>query len=256
MLAASSISSVASAAFQLSKPLAAAVEAIRWPAQPPPSLLYLPLDTLAHARRLNQVPLTQEAEAIAADIDGTIEQLGGSDFARVAVALLLLGGGGADECHALVTPLSWPDGTTFGGPPVDDSPAAAEATHAHALVHRQEAFHVGEFGTGWRNSAFWYGMAGELPKQRTARMRALAVTAASGDPERERWVEANLPTQDSWAPKALNGLLNDAIMDARAAQQQESGKLTPSMRAFAEELSVIELRVLLDDCLEQAAAGA
>ena len=46
-----------------------------------------------------------------------------SKCVRVEVGLLLLAGGGADECHALVTPLSWPDGTTFGGPPVFPRPA-------------------------------------------------------------------------------------------------------------------------------------
>jgi hypothetical protein len=238
--------------------IAAARASLRWPMTPdPPPLFYLPLSPLPRAREANAVPLlTAEAKALADDLDAVVDSLGGNDFARVAVALLLLGGGGADECHALVTPLSWPDGTSFGGPPVEGSAAAAEATWAHALVHRQEAFHVGEFGTGWHNSAFWYGMA-SISTEHTERMRALAVERASGDAEREAWVRANLPTPSTWAPKALNGLLNDALMDMRIAGAHESieegkGKLTRSLHQFAQELALIELAALLDDCLAKA----
>lgn len=248
------------AASTLPAPIAAARANLRWPlvADPPP-LFYLPLAPLPRARTANAVPLiTAEANALSEDIDAAVASLGGNDFARIAVALLLLGGGGADECHALVTPLSWPEGTTFGGPPVDGSEAAAEATWAHALVHRQEAFHVGEFGTGWHNSAFWYGMTAMSP-ERAARMRALAVERASGDSAREAWVHANLPPPSTWAPKALNGLLNDAIVDLRSASGAqpeclEEGRVSAptSLHRFAEELALIELAVLLDDCLAKA----
>ena len=68
----------------------------------------------------------------------SVKSLGGSDYARVAVALLLLGGGATDECHDLITPLSWNDDTHFGYGPPKSSVAAAEASYAHSLVHRRE----------------------------------------------------------------------------------------------------------------------
>ena len=43
---------------------------------------------------------------IAKNIPETILSLSGSDHAKVAVGLLLLGNGCTDECYSLVTPLS------------------------------------------------------------------------------------------------------------------------------------------------------
>lgn len=63
-------------------------------------------------------------------------------FAQVAIALLYLACGGLDEAHNLVTPLSWPLKTDFGGKPVKGSPANAEASYAHALIHRQVDYHT------------------------------------------------------------------------------------------------------------------
>eukprot|EP00292_Cryptomonas_paramecium_P022322 CAMPEP_0113673846 /NCGR_PEP_ID=MMETSP0038_2-20120614/7078_1 /TAXON_ID=2898 /ORGANISM="Cryptomonas paramecium" /LENGTH=158 /DNA_ID=CAMNT_0000590337 /DNA_START=146 /DNA_END=619 /DNA_ORIENTATION=+ /assembly_acc=CAM_ASM_000170 len=80
---------------------------------------------------------------------------GPSHFAVVACGLLQLACGGLDECHNAVTPLSWDAPTSFAGPPIADSPARAEATYAHHLVHMREGGNVGEFGTGWNNSGYW-----------------------------------------------------------------------------------------------------
>jgi hypothetical protein len=93
------------------------------------------------------------------DIPGTIEQLfprrlgipaaGGNDdqddddqryyFGLISMALILLGHGYTDECHNLITPLSWPDDIHFAyGPSVytQVSPAVRSyATYVHCLVY-------------------------------------------------------------------------------------------------------------------------
>ncbi len=81
-------------------------------------------------------------------------------FAAVACGVLQLACGGLDECHALVTPLSWDSPTLFGGEPVPESPARADATLLHHLVHLREGPLPGEFGTGWNNSAYWASVLG------------------------------------------------------------------------------------------------
>jgi hypothetical protein len=78
----------------------------------------------------------------------------------VACGLLQLACGGLDECHALITPLSWDSPTLFGGEPVPGSPARADATLLHHLVHLREGPLPGEFGTGWNNSAYWASVLG------------------------------------------------------------------------------------------------
>jgi len=70
------------------------------------------------------------------------------DAAAATCALLQLACGGLDEAHNRVTPLSWPDGTLFGGPPIYDSEAREDATLIHCLIHVREGKYPGEFGTG------------------------------------------------------------------------------------------------------------
>lgn len=213
---------------------------------------YMPLDALRRARVAQSDALDSPFTELAAAPDAAIESLGGSDHARVAVALLLLGGGGTDECHALVTPLSWPDGTTFGGPPKPGSAAAAEATYAHALVHRREAWHPGEFGTGWHNSAFWYGSVGRFAAnvELQHEMRRQAFRAAQTD-EEVAWCDKNLFKQ--WAPKLLNGALNDALVHAREASPAARSRSRVAFAEFAQRLALLELSVLLDHCLFRCA---
>ena len=59
-------------------------------------------------------------------------------FGWISMALILLGHGGTDECHNLVTPLSWPDDISFAHGPslyAHVSPAVRTyATYVHALV--------------------------------------------------------------------------------------------------------------------------
>ncbi|ETO21961.1 hypothetical protein RFI_15243 [Reticulomyxa filosa] len=67
-------------------------------------------------------------------------------------------GTGTKKKKKKVTPLSWPSSTSFGGDPIKnvDRNVGNLACYAHALVHRREGQNVGEFGTGWNNSLYWF----------------------------------------------------------------------------------------------------
>lgn len=153
-------------------------------------------EVIARIRALGALPLVpQDARECAEALLARAPASASADHARVAAALVLLGAGAADEAHNIVTPLSWHYGTTFGGPPVEDSPAVREATFAHALIHRLEANHPGEFGTGFHNSAFWFNyLNGHFggheiyPRVRDAALAAAAAPSAREHRLIQRWV--------------------------------------------------------------------
>eukprot|EP00967_Tisochrysis_lutea_P059604 scaffold76001_cov30-Tisochrysis_lutea.AAC.1 len=245
---------------ELPRALCEARAACAWPLDPVriPPLHYEPLVRLPSVRRARHSLLSREAARLAEDVEGWIEEMGGSDHARVALACLLLGGGGADEAHALVTPLSWPEATAFGGPPVEGSEAALHATYLHALIHRREAFHVGEFGTGWHNSAFWFGSLASrdesarlLSKVVTAAQEAAAEAAQKGCIEAQEWCEENgLHDGAVWPSRAFNGLCNRVISKATLLQESTLSE-SSHLGEFAESVAVAELRLLLDECLDR-----
>jgi hypothetical protein len=79
-------------------------------------------------------------------------------YARIAVAVLLLGHGFTDEAHCLIAPLTWNASTSFGyGPPIATRPdVLATGSYAHALIHLREGFQDSEYGmTGFGNAKFW-----------------------------------------------------------------------------------------------------
>jgi hypothetical protein len=78
-----------------------------------------------------------------------------SHMARVIAGLLFAACGGLDAAHNLVTPLCWGSWTAYAGQPIAGSPAAREAAHVHAIVHRQEGRCDGEFGSGFKNAVYW-----------------------------------------------------------------------------------------------------
>ena len=118
---------------------------MRWPlgqeSTPPPPLYFESLETLK-SRRSDETAKFDFMK----DIAGTIETLfphGETDsdqrhFGLISVALILLGHGLTDECHNLITPLSWPDDIHFAyGPSVYSqvSPSAKSfASYVHCLV--------------------------------------------------------------------------------------------------------------------------
>jgi hypothetical protein len=261
------------AARRLPAALAAARSRCSWPLRADaPALHYEGLSRLPRLREARGTPLSPEAAVIAADVNGWVAELGGSDHARVALACLLLGGGGADEAHALVTPLCWPEATSFGGQPVEGSAARVEATYVHALVHRREAFHIGEFGTGWHNSAFWFGglashleSASLLSPVSAAARAAAAAAADAGCSRAVEWCDDNgVRAGSAWSPRVFNGLCHQVIREAAAQTYEGGASLSwdppigtqppppPSLLAtFAESVAVAELRLILDACLER-----
>ena len=82
-------------------------------------------------------------------------------FPPLFKALLHLSCQRIDHCHTLITPLSWSARTSFGGDPIPHSKWRKEATYAHAMVHRMEGREEGEFGTGFNNSSYWWGVLGK-----------------------------------------------------------------------------------------------
>jgi len=207
-------------------------------------LYFKPLQDLNSLRKPSD--LTPEAYNLANDIPSAIEALGGSDYAKVAVGLLLLGGGGTDECHDLVTPLSWPEETHFGyEPPVSNSVASWEASYAHSLVHRREGPNVGEFGMiGWSNANYWSNASSSRNKgndKTLDEIRDRVLKLASGNKAAENWCKEHGIDQ-RWEPKALHQL----------CAQASYGKGNNSLGQFASDACVSELRVLIVHCLSKA----
>ncbi|PNH08206.1 hypothetical protein TSOC_005291 [Tetrabaena socialis] len=92
-----------------------------------------------------------------------VDPLAAEHYARVVAGLLYVACGGLDQAHNLVTPLCWGAATPYGGRPIAGSPAAADAAYVHALVHRAEGLHDGEYGSGFSNANYWYFAAGSHP---------------------------------------------------------------------------------------------
>lgn len=251
--------------------MAAAIQAIRWPLDPLSSmqLSLEPLERLSEIRSKDRknVPALP-IDAILSDIPAAITSLakGGdhnSDILDptdrrhhciISIALVLLGNGFADEAHSLVTPLSWPTKLPHGyGDPVSASLSAeALASYTHSLVHRREAFHVGEYGQeGFQNSDFWVSnafrtvWADSLPLERISKA---ILDTARGNPAAEAWCQENSVTDETaalgdWDPRALNELCRRVMREDEDAAQ---------LRGFAERAAEMELRVLLSHALKCA----
>lgn len=143
---------------------------------------------------------------------------------------------GSLECHVLMTPHSWADGTSFGGPPIPGS-APEEATWAHALTHRREAFHIVE-STATAGKIRPSGSSTAYADERGARSADAIIGARRGE---RRWCARSLgecQPSSTWAPKAINGLLNEALADADARDAGDSrpgghgAAMPPSLREY------------------------
>ena len=84
---------------------------------------------------------------------------------EITRGLMYLGVGCLDQCHNIVTPLSYPSTTAFAGPP--QKPEAEiirqNACYAHAMTHIREGLVTGEYGTGYCNAKYWYDTTGSHP---------------------------------------------------------------------------------------------
>lgn len=229
--------------------LASAIPSIRWPLDPSscPPLYFESLESLKALRSspsfdlLHHLPSTIESLFPPSDADKR-------HFGIVATALILIGNGFTDECHNIITPLSWPDDVHFahGASVFADvsSEARAYASYVHCLVHRREAFNMGEFGMmGFANANFWSRAVSKSPgvhllpyQEMVSEIRALAATSV----EAQDWVGLHVPDDSFLESRAIHELCADVLREA-----------TP-LREFAERVAETEVRVLLAHALEKA----
>jgi len=169
-------------------------------------------------------------------------------FGLISLSLLLIGHGLTDECHNLVTPLSWPDDIHFAhGPSVyhQATPAVqAYASYVHCLVHRNEAFHVGEFGMmGFQNANYWSNAAHRSSAAHELPFSAMrqAVSALCQD-KNDKWCERLLPADGSWDSRPVHQLCATVLRDPT----------NDRLRMFAEDVVKAEIRCLLQETLRRA----
>ena len=246
-------------AIELPQILSAALPGIRWPLrmEAPPlhfrslgDMKEIRSGTLPDLELFQDVPASLETLFPLRDTEKEIRH-----FGSVAIALLLLGHGLTDECHDLVTPLSWPDDIHFAhGPSVYDqvSPSAgAYASYVHGLVHRKEAFHRGEFGmVGFQNANYWSNAASSSPGVDSlphADLYRGIISVAREFAEHE-------PVQ-TWCSQHLEDTAS--VFDARMLHQlcanvQKQNRRDEKMRKFAEQAVESEIRVLLTHTLRKA----
>jgi hypothetical protein len=169
-------------------------------------------------------------------------------FGLVATALILIGNGFTDECHNLVTPLSWPDDIHFAHGPSVYSQVSAEArayaTYTHCLVHRREAFNVGEFGMlGFANANYWSNAVAKSPgvsqlphHQLVSEVRKLV----QAEPGASNWAEQHLQDDHFFESRAVHELCANVL------------KGDVELQEFAEQVAETEVRVLLGHVLQKA----
>ncbi|GAX09988.1 hypothetical protein FisN_11Lh019 [Fistulifera solaris] len=246
-------------ALELPPILSAALPGIRWPLEmEAPPLHFRSLDEMKQIRsgKLPDLELFR-------DVPGSLDSFfplhemktETRHFGTISIALILLGHGLTDECHDLITPLSWPNDIHFAhGPSIyhEVLPSArAYASYVHSLVHRKEAFHHGEFGLmGFQNANYWSNAANSPPGVNNLphtdlhrEISSLAGEFADHEPVKI-WCSTNL---DDTSP----------IFDARMLHQlcanvQKQNPRDSVMRNFAERAVESEIRVLLTKTLRNA----
>jgi hypothetical protein len=277
------------------------ISGIEWPLRPGstnnPPLFFQPLEELVKIRKRQQQqqhgasPL-QLINIIDDNIPEIISQIHGcyavSDdesyyFGQIAFATLLLGYGYTDECHNIITPLSWPDDIHFACTPSvynKVSPSVRTyASYVHCLVHRKEAYNVGEFGmVGFANANFWSNAVNRSSGGGINGLNSLphkqwkdAISNLSRDknfansPKVQSWCERNGFTattttktnsernDDSsyyFDSKIMHNLCATVLKDTNdddAAADQDNDNIV--FRNFAEKAVAIEVRVLLQNAL-------
>mmetsp|Transcript_24332 Transcript_24332/g.36426 ORF Transcript_24332/g.36426 Transcript_24332/m.36426 type:complete len:153 (-) Transcript_24332:116-574(-) len=136
------------------------------------------------------------------------------------------------------------------GPVISNSPAEAEASYAHSLVHRLEGPHVGEFGmVGWSNANFW---------SRAASSRDRGYELPLNDIRREVHTLAKLHGEDAlaWFDDHMGSTCTDgAIWEPRALHQlcaEVVAGRNAHLKQFAQSAAEKEVQVLATHCLERA----
>lgn len=233
--------------------LAAAIPSIRWPldsASSPP-LYFESLESLKAIRK-QPPPLLEDLPALVETLFSPADAEK-RHFGLVATALILIGNGFTDECHNLITPLSWPDDIHFAYGPSVYSQVSAEArayaTYAHCLVHRREAFNVGEFGmVGFANANYWSNAVVKSPgvdllphREIIANIRNLA----KQDADSQAWAQQHLTDESFFESRAVHELC------ARVLRGQDD-----YLRDFAEKVAETEVGILLGNALQKAGFDA
>jgi hypothetical protein len=250
---------------------ASAIHAIEWPLGPnsSPPLYFASLEELKGlVRKPIQAADGSPLDELVANVPEAVESWFPLDvdcdeserrhFGLISTALLLIGHGYTDECHDLVTPLSWPDDIHFAYGPSQYSQvstaARAYATYTHCLVHRREAFNVGEFGmVGFANANFWSNAVKTSPgvdmlphQELHASVQELA-QQFGGNTQVQEWCQYH-----DFVPGR-----NDSFFESRAVHQLCATVLRdPSsnteLKTFAEKVAASEVRILLLHTLRRA----
>jgi hypothetical protein len=208
-------------------------------------------------------------------------------FGIIACALILLGNGCIDEAHSIITPLSWPEPVHFGyyfhsndrsdettssvsttAPQSQqqllqyseiDEISKAYAMYTHSLVHRYEAFHVGEFGmSGWANANYWSSATAKSPAYEKSfpyadwfRILDSAVKDCQ-DPYLTQWAQDHDIVADSayyFDHRAVHILCRNVMSSNNNCCQKTTTRTTS---VNAERIAELELRVALAHALTLA----
>lgn len=193
---------------------------------------------------------------------GTYAQKHTDHWARIVVALILLGHGYLDHAHDLVGTLSYtppPFEYYYQSTPSGDTPDASvesAASLAHALVHRAEGPRVGELGlTGYQNSDFWTGAAlrsigdESLPlDQMRHHVQALAMRHGS---DAQEWWRTHVAPYDEYDSRAVTALCALCGYVMRQQKESQAERMVCNLQAFVEEAALVELKVLLEYALRK-----
>ena len=248
----------------------ALISSIQWPLGPgcSPPLYFEPLQELKKIRKSKQQSSADDAgpmEEIVSNIipyTNMFSDLPSQEeahFGTIALALLCLGHGYVDECHNLVTPMSWPDDIHFAnGPSIyhQVSPnVKVLATYTHSLVHRREAFNVGEFGmVGFANANYWSNAVRQqevatsfLPHEKLQSAILQLVTSSevfSNSSQVQSWCQRHISTtKDYFDSTAVHELCAQVLRDQEGVDE--------TFRTFAEQVAATEVRILLESALEK-----
>mmetsp|Transcript_388 Transcript_388/g.646 ORF Transcript_388/g.646 Transcript_388/m.646 type:complete len:495 (+) Transcript_388:90-1574(+) len=264
--------------------LSTSIASIQWKLSTPSfPMYYEPIESLKTLRQMKDVPpviqpiISRGIYETIQDIDVYVK----GDNSRcakqkhhlmLALGLILLGNGFIDEAHDLITPLSWNEDTYFGGrtmvPEADES-VVAIASYAHSLLHRREGYALGEFGMiGYQNAKYWSNAA--LSRSRklgqdfshatstintfspndlfvypsgTRVVEEMINLSHQHGPEAQLWFRENVDNE-YWDPRVLH--------DLAAHVSKGDGGVSENLLRFAERACEMELRLLLECCLEGA----
>jgi hypothetical protein len=253
------------------------VAGIRFPlhASSSPPLHFLPLQeltTIRSSQKSTSPAVIDELVATPGALSKVVTDLNidqdTGPLGQIALAIMLLGYGYTDECHNLITPLSWPDDIHFAaGPSVyhqTSTDARALATYTHCLVHRREAFNIGEFGmVGFANANFWSNAVQQSADASPSALPHAAwhahVMELASQPD-----YSSCPAIQNWCQSHGFDTGGDtSFFESRAIHElcatvlraEESGIKKPDhelLKAFAEQVTASEIRILMDKALERA----